>query len=288
MLVKIQPANKLEQAKNMKEYKFFQIEKNKEDKTAVLFLNRPEARNAMNWDFWEELPLVINDLEKDADVRCVIVAARGKSFSTGLDVVEFFTRFKDVLGARDADERDVLKKLLFEMQKGMQAMADGENIYIAAVHKHCIGGALDLISACDIRLASQDASVSLRETRVAIVADMGSLNRLPAIIGMGNTRLMAYTGRDFKAEECEKMGLFSGVYENQTEVLTQAQMLAKQIASNPSLAVRGSKRILNYVADHSLKDGLDYVGIWNSAFLDSQDFREIGQAFIEKRKPNFK
>ena len=272
---------------NMNTFAFFQIEKDSERKTAVLYLNRPEARNAMSWNFWEELPLAVEALEQDPDVRVVIIAARGKSFSTGLDIAEFFTRFKGVLSGEVAEDREKLRDFILKMQSGMRAIHHGRKVYIAAVHRHCIGGGLDLISACDLRIASKDAKVSLREAKVAIIADMGSLNRLPDIIGIGNTRYMAYTGRDFSAEACYRMGLFQELYENQEDLMRGALSLAEEIAANPALAVRGSKHMINYAEGHTIDDSLDYVATLNAAYLDSRDFRELGNAFLEKRRPNF-
>ncbi len=269
------------------DYPFFEVEKNPDTRVAHLYLNRPAARNAMNWPYWRDLPLIVAELEADPEVRVVIVAARGKSFSTGLDLVDFFEQKQSTFQSETADGREELYKMILEMQSGMNRMAEGQNIYIAAVHKHCIGGGLDLIAACDIRLASRDASISLREAKVAIVADMGSLNRLPGIIGMGYTRLMAYTGRDFSGEECKAMGLVEEVFENQAELMEGARKLAEEISANSSIAVRGSKQVLNYVADHSTDDSLKYVAAWNAAFLDSKDLREMFAAFTEKRRPKF-
>ena len=141
--------------------------------------------------------------------------------------------------------------------------------------------------ACDLRLASKDASFSLRETKVAIVADMGSLNRLPGIIGQGNTAMLAYTGRDFDALEAYRMGLVNEVFEDQDTLMDSALNLAREIASNPYLALKGTKEVLRYQRSHSVEDGMKYVAAWNAAFLDSKDLRELFAAFTEKRKPNF-
>jgi enoyl-CoA hydratase len=271
----------------MTAYPFFEVEKDTDTRVARLYLNRPEARNAMNWPFWRDLPLVIDELEADPDVRVVIVAGRGKSFSTGLDLVDFFEQFKPVFQSETADGREELYRLILRMQAGMNRIAAGQNIYIAAVHRHCIGGGLDLIAACDLRLASEDAAISLREAKVAIVADMGSLNRLPRLMGLGNTRLMAYTGRDFSAQECQAMGLVETVYATQADLMEGARKLAEEIAANPSIAVRGTKHVLNYVPDHSIEDSMKYVAAWNAAFLDSKDLREMFAAFKDRRRPTF-
>ncbi len=268
-------------------YPFFEVSKNPETKTAVLYLNRPDKRNAMNDDFWWGLPGVVADLEKDPDVRAVVVAGRGKSFSTGLDIEAFFKERRDIMRADSADAREGLLNMVREMQSGLNAIADADTVFIAAVHRHCIGGGLDLAAACDLRLCTRDASFSLREAKVAIVADMGSLQRLPPIIGQGHTRMLALTGRDFSADEVEKMGLVSAVYETQEAMMMAAHALAVEIAANPALAVRGTKRILNYALNHSQKDALEHVILYNTSYLDSLDLRELGEAFIQKRRPVF-
>lgn len=271
----------------MSSYPFFTIEKNSEKRIAFLYLNRPEKRNSMNWPFWRDLPQVVAELEQDPDIRAVILAGKGKSFSMGLDLEEFQQQFHETIHGDTADGRQRLHQLILDMQSGFNAIAQSKKIYIAAVHKHCVGGGLDLITACDIRLASRDARFSLRETAVAIVADMGSLNRLPGIIGQGNTRMMALTGGDFAAEKALTMGLVSEIYADANKLLKESEQLATTIAANPRLAVQGTKEILNYMDNHSVADGLHYVAAWNAAFLDSQDFRELLAAFRQKRKPHF-
>lgn len=256
-------------------YPFFIVEKDPARGIAVVYLNRPEKLNAMNWSFWKDLPLVIEDLEKDPDVRVVVIAGKGRAFSVGLDVYDFFSRFRDVLEGNSPEKRENLYKLILEMQKGFNMIAYGDNIYIAAVHGYCIGGGLDLIAACDLRLATRDALFSLRETRIAIVADMGSLNRLPQLIGQSNTRMMAFTGRDFSAEEVRQMGLINGVLDNQEDLMKEAYALAGEIASNAREAVTGAKHILNYMEDHGVMDGMRYVASWNAAFLNLQKIKDV-------------
>jgi enoyl-CoA hydratase len=268
----------------MNAYPFFEVEKHMEQQTAVLYLNRPEKLNAMNWPFWRDLPLVVDDLEKDPEVRVVIIAARGKSFSVGIDAFEFFINNQDSLTGATPEFREKLYELIIQMQKGFNLMANGNNIYIGAVHRHCIGGALDLISACDLRLAAKDAVFSLRETKIAIVADMGSLNRLPLIIGQGNTRMLALTGRDFPADVALRMGLVNELYENQEELMKGALNLAAEIAGNADNAVRGTKKILNYMENHSVDDGLKYVATWNSAFFNAGEVQKAFQRSMESKK----
>jgi len=271
-------------ASEMYDYPFFEVEKYPEKKTAVLYLNRPDKMNAMNWPFWRDLPLVVADLEGDDEVRAVVIAGRGRSFSVGIDVFDFFTQHLETVNAATPEAREKLHRLIIEMQRGFNLMHRGEKIYIAAVHRHCIGGALDLAAACDIRLASRDAVFSLRETKIAIVADMGSLNRLPRIIGQGHTRMMAFTGRDFTAEEALSMGLVSAVYDDRETLMEAALKLAAEIADNAVPAVVGTKRILNYMEDHSVEDGLNYVAAWNAAFLNTRLIQETFLKAMERQK----
>lgn len=267
---------------------FFEIEKIPEKRIAIVYLNRPDKRNSMSWEFWSGLPAVVDAIESDECIRAVVIAARGKSFTTGLDLEEFDGRFADRLRGETADTRMKLYDLIKEMQKGFQRMMKSDRIFISAVHRHCIGGGLDLICACDIRLGSKDAVVSLRETKVAIVADMGSLNLLPFIVGHGNARRMAFTGADFDAAECHRMGLFDEVLEDRDAMMDRAVNLAEEIAANPAIVLKGTKQILNYMYNHTPDEGMDYVAVWNAAFLDSDDFRELMSAFKERRRPNYK
>jgi enoyl-CoA hydratase len=159
---------------------------------------------------------------------------------------------------------------------------------IAAVRGWCIGGGLDLIAACDIRLCSADARFSLREAKMAIVADIGSLQRLPPIIGEGYTRELAYTGKDIDAQRALRIGLVNEVHDSADELLAAARALAGEIAANAPLAVQGSKRVLNETQGKTVEEGLRYVALWNAAYLHTNDLSEAMRAFIEKRPPQFK
>jgi enoyl-CoA hydratase len=271
----------------MGDYPFFAVERKPEKGVALLFFNRPEKLNAMNWPFWRDLPLVVDELEADPDVRVVLIAGRGKSFSVGIDLLEFFLNHTQTLTGATADAREALYRLILQMQEGFNRMTRGDNVYIAAIHRHCIGAGLDLSAVCDLRVASCDALFSLRETRIAIVSDMGSLNRLPRIIGQGNVRMMALTGRDFTAEEARQMGLVNTLYEDRDALMAGATALAEEIAANPPAAVRGTKRILTYMEDHSVEDGLRYVAAWNAAFLNTPEIQEaLTRAMQEKAARN--
>lgn len=238
-------------------------------KIAILFLNRPEKLNAMNFEFWEELPIKINELENDTNLKTVIIMGEGKSFTAGLDIMGFMKIVQDKTSSmKGAEKRDFLYHLILNMQNGFNMIANGKKVYIAAIHGYCIGGGLDMISACDIRIASKDAIFSLRETKLGIVDDLGSLNRLPNIIGEGETRLLAFTGKDINTEEALRIKLINLVFEDKEALKLAAIKLAKEISRNKKDVLEGVKDVLNYNLVHSAEDGLNYVALRNSSFLE--------------------
>lgn len=263
-------------------YKFFEIEKI--DSIVILWLNRPEKRNFMNWSFWEELPLAIHEINEDTAIRSFILAAKGASFSIGLDLPDFVNQFSWLSEEQGAENREKLHALILQMQKGLRALADSPKPSIAAVHRHCIGGALDLISSCDIRYCTADAMFSLREVKVAIVADMGSLQRLPYIIGEGITRELALTGRDFSAEEAFRWGLVTHISEDKTKLLEKAKQTAEEIAGNPPFTVRGVKYVMKAQQGLTPDQGLDFVALYNAGYLQSSEFSDLVKGFQNRKK----
>jgi enoyl-CoA hydratase len=173
------------------------------------------------------------------------------------------------------------------MQHTMTSIARCPKPVIAAIHGYCIGAGVDLITACDIRLASGDALFSVRETRMGMVADVGTLQRLPRILNPGYVAELAFTGKDVQAAEAQDMGLISRVYADRDELIEAATELAQSIAANSPLAVQGSKAVLAATEHMSVDEALDYVAVWNAAFLHSNDLQEAVQAFLEKRPPEF-
>lgn len=271
----------------MSEYRAVRLDKR--DAVAEVVLIGPGKGNAMGPDFWREMPEVFAGLDRDDDVRAIIVRGDGSHFSYGLDLAAMMGNLaQPANGANLAAERTRLLDMVLEMQQAFDGVEACRKPVIAAVSGWCIGGGLDLIAACDIRLGSADARFSLREVKVAIVADLGSLQRLPHIIGEGNTRELALTGKDISAERALRMNLLNEVFETPEALLDAARATAREIAENPPLVVQGIKRVMNYCADKSVKDGLEYVAVWNSAFLQSQDLGEAMAAFMERRAPRFK
>jgi len=255
---------------------------------ATLWLDRPEARNAMGPAFWEQLPAAMAELGDDDDVRAVVISARGPHFSVGLDLKSMGAALTGGTGAGGDAASNGGAPRPSPAKRAKLARADCPKPVIAAVHGYCIGGGVDLVSACDIRLGSADAIFSVRETRMAIVADLGSLQRLPGIIGRGQLAELVYTGRDIGADRALAIGLVNDVLPDVDGVQGAARALAEEIAANPPLVVQGVKAVLGAGEGRSVREGLDYVATWNAGFLQSEDLTEAVTAFIEKREPTFR
>ncbi|MHC4459613.1 MAG: crotonase/enoyl-CoA hydratase family protein [Planctomycetota bacterium] len=254
------------------------------DYIAWLTFNRPEKRNAMGFRFFEALTRHFAEFDSNPEVRVVAIKAEGQSFTAGTDLQEAAS----MVSSGAADARDLLRMKIAELQLGITAIEQCRKPVIAAIHSHCIGGGVDLISACDIRLAAADTIFSIRETRMGIIADLGTLQRLPYIIGQGWFRELALTGRDFSADEALQMGLITKICDNREQLYAETQKLAAQIAALPPLAVQGVKDVINYSRDNGVDAGLHYVAQKNAAALPSEDLMEAVTAFMEKRDPVFK
>jgi enoyl-CoA hydratase len=259
---------------------------------ATLWLDRPDKRNALGPAFWSDLPRAMVAIGSDPEVRAIVVAARGPHFSVGLDLVAMsgLTGSTNSRGgtapsmaARARSARAEIRRL----QASVASVAESPLPVIAAIHGYCIGGGVDLAAACDIRLASADSLFSVRETKVAIVADLGSLQRLPHIIGQGHLAELAYTGKDITAARAESIGLVNGVSPDSDAVLGDAQAMAAEIAANSPLAVQGTKAVLRAGEGRSVEEGLEFVATWNAGFLASDDLTEAMTAFMEKRPAVF-
>jgi len=255
---------------------------------AEVVLLGPGKGNAMGGSFFRELPVLFAALDKDDSVRAVIVRGDKGIFSYGLDLKSMMGELVPYMqnGALAA-ERSKLLDLIGEWQHGFDLVARCRKPVIAAIAGPCIGGGVDLITACDVRLAARDAKFSVREVRIAIVADMGSLQRLPRIVGHGHARELALTGKDFDAERALRIGLVNDVYADEAALLSSARAMAHAIADNAPLAVQGVKQVMSYADERAVLEAERYTAVWNSAFLASNDLLEAMQAFMEKRPAKF-
>jgi enoyl-CoA hydratase len=254
---------------------------------AEVSLRGPGKGNAMGPDFWRECPRVFEALDRDPEVRAIVVSAEGNHFTYGLDLPAMMGDLSSAISEGLASARTKLHDKVLELQRAFQAIASCRKPAIAAVHGWCIGGGVDLITACDVRICSKDAKFSVREVKVAMVADLGSLQRLPAIVGHGHTRELALTGKDIDAARALRIGLVNDVYETKEALLEAARAMAREIAANPPLVVQGVKQVLESAHAPTVDAGLRYVAAWNSAFLPSKDLGEAFGAFLERRPPKF-
>jgi enoyl-CoA hydratase len=257
---------------------------------ATLWLDRPEARNAMGPDLWADLPRACAVLGEEADVRVLVIAARGPHFSVGLDLKSMGG---GLAGGGDQPRSQAAKarRTRLQVKRLQDSVTAVERLpfpVIAAVHGYCIGGGVDLIAACDIRLASADAVFSVREAKIAIVADLGSLQRLPRIISAGHLAELAFTGKDISAERARDIGLVNDVCGDTESLMKSAYQLAGEIAANSPVAVQGTKAVLAANDGRTVAEGLDFVAVWNAGALESDDLVEAMSAFMEKRAPDFK
>ncbi len=251
---------------------------------AWLTLNRPEKRNTMGKDFFESLAEHLEKCDQDTDIRAVIIKAEGKSFTAGTDLQEAAS----LLSGTGADQREATRRSIMQLQESLTGIERCRKPVIAAIHSHCIGGGIDLISACDIRLASKDSIFSIRETRMGIIADLGTLQRLPYIIGYGRFMELALTGRDFTAGQALEMGLITRICDDREGLYAEARKIAEQIVRCPPLTVQGTKEVILHSRDNGIATGLQYVAQKNTAALPSEDVVEAVTAFMEKREPVFK
>jgi len=255
---------------------------------ARITLARPEKLNALGPWFWDEMEPTVARLEDMHDVRVAILSGEGRSFTAGIDIMETLPKLPiSQGGAPDGARQARLHHTIRAFQRTATCLERCRVPVIAAIHGHCLGAGIDLITACDIRLAAADARFGVRETRMAIVADVGTLQRLPRIVGPGIARELVFTGRDFDAAYAERIGLLNRVLPDKAALLEAADALAAEIAANPPLTVQGSKRVMNEAITADIDRGLEYVATYNAAHLVTQDLGMAVAAFVSKEKPTY-
>ena len=269
-------------------YKSFTVEV--ADHVASLVLSRPDELNTMSRDFWVELGEVLEEINKNSEVRVVVMSSTGKHFCAGMDLSAFSNGVDNIPDGKKPDHArigEAVYRVAKELQGYISSLEKIRVPVIAAIQGGCIGGAVDLVTACDIRLASKDAFFCIQEINIGMAADVGTLQRLPKIIPDSKMREMAYTGRRMYADEAKETGLVSDTYESQEEMLAAANELAKVIASKSPVAIYGLKAVMNYSRDHSVSEGLEYDALWSGAMLSQKDMTEAITANMEKRDAAF-
>ncbi len=250
-------------------------------------LSRPEALNSMNADFWVELPQCMREIEASGEARVIVISSTGKHFSAGMDL-GVFTNPKSVpMGGDPGRMAENLRRVVMQLQATLSSLEEVRLPVLAAIHGGCIGGALDMVCAADCRYATADAYFTIKETELGMTADVGTLQRLPKLIPQGVVRELAFTGRDFSAQEALALGLVNQVFDNQEAMLEGVMAIAAQIAKHSPLAVTGCKEMLNYSRDHSVADSLKYMATWQSGMFRPNDMMKTFQAKATKSQAQF-
>jgi len=259
-----------------------------EDKVAHITLNRPAALNAMNKAFWNELPVIVREIDRESLARVIVISSTGKHFSAGMDLSVFAS--SGITETENYDQyvdAEAFRSNVRHIQSSFSALEDARMPVLIACQGGVIGGAIDMISAGDIRWCTKDAFFCIQETNIAMTADVGTFPRLQRYIPEGWVKQMAYTGERLPADKAKEIGLVNEVFETQEDMLAHVMKVAKEIASKDPLAVTGCKTLINYGRDHSTADTLDYIGVWNAGMMPKTHMKEAMMASMEKREPVF-
>ena len=236
--------------------------------------------NTMNQAFWPEMVVVFSEIQQDPSARVVVFSAHGKHFTSGLDLNDFAVGLMASEG-EPSRKAEALRRTVLHMQDSISVVDRCRLPVLVAVQGACIGGGIDLISACDIRYCAADAFFSIQETNIGMTADVGTLQRLPHMLPQGIVRELTYTGRRMMAAEAREWGLVNQVFTDHAALLDGVMAIAGEIATKSPIATVGNKEMLNYARDHSIADGLNYVATWNAAMLSRAD---LGEAFMAKQQ----
>ena len=255
---------------------------------ATIALNRPEKANAMSEPMWYEIEQAMEWLDSTPEARVGVLVGRGKYFTSGIDLSLLMGIGSQIEDDCDGRRREKLRRLILRLQDTLTSIERCRKPVLAAVHGACIGGGIDLITACDMRYCSANAWFAVKEIDVGMTADVGTLQRLPRLIGEGMARELAYTGRRVEGAEAREMRLVNRCFDTPEALQAGVMEIARTIATKSPLSIRGCKEMITYARDHTVADGLNYIATWNAAMLMSQDLFEAGAANMQKRDPVFR
>lgn len=272
----------------MTAYTCFNVENN--DKVAHIQLKRPEAFNSMTRAFWNELPAIVNQINDEASARAIVISSTGKHFSAGMDLTVFTdgqgVSTSETARAEVGRSRLALRSEALRLQKTFNCLDEARMPVLIAIQGGCIGGAVDMSTCADMRYATADSFFVIQEINLAMTADVGTFPRLCHLLPQGLVRELAYSGRRLPARKAYELGYINEIFDTQEQMLKHVLELASEIASKSPLAIHGSKVIINYARDHSIKDGLDYIATWQAGmFNPTADMYESFKAKQEKRSP---
>ena len=269
----------------MSTYQYFSVVI--ENHIAQVAFNRPDKANSLNMQGWEELQQVFEDLHDNPEARVIVLSGEGKHFCAGIDLTLLMDMQKFHGMTCEGRKREALRKFILKLQNTITAIERCNKPVLAAIHKGCIGGGVDISSACDMRYCTEDAYFTIKEVDMGLVADLGTLQRLPKILPMGLVSELAYTGRKMMGAEAKSVGFVNNVFEDKAAMMASVNEIAKTIAQKSPLVVRGTKTNLLYARDHTIADALEYMATWNAGLLMSNDLMEAFQASMQKSTPNF-
>jgi enoyl-CoA hydratase len=255
------------------------------DHVAHLVLNRPPALNTMHPLFWRELDEVLTSLHREGQARALVISSTGKHFSAGMALETFGGEI--AMDDATPEGRAAIFDLLTDMQSTFTKLETLRIPVIAAIQGGCIGGAVDMVTACCIRYATADAFFSIQEINIGMVADVGTLQRLPKLVPLGVVKELAYTGRRLPAQKALGYGLVNEVFDTQEAMVAAAMECAREIAAKPPVAIWGTKQVIHYTRDHSVDDSLRQMGWIQGAIWSNAHVRESVTAMKEKRAGTF-
>ena len=259
---------------------------------AHIVLNRPDKRNSMIHEFWDELPTIVQSIDQNSTARVIVLSSTGPHFTSGLDTSIFGNSVENSDNPEDVEKskRQRSAKLydtIKHMQKSFTCLEQCRMPVIAAIQGGAIGGGVDLVTACDLRYMTEDGFLSIYEINIGMTADVGTFPRITHLLPEGVVKELAYTGRRISAQEAKQHGLVNEIYTDHEAMLEATMGIARQIATKAPLAVYGSKKIINHSRDHSTADSLDYISLWNASMLQPDEISEAFAAAQEEREGDF-
>lgn len=258
-----------------------------EQQVAHVVFSRPDALNTMNHDFWIELPLCITAIERHTQARAIVISSTGRHFSAGMDLGVFSDPTSLPMAGDASRVAENLRRLVLQLQDSLSSLEKTRLPVLTAVQGGCIGGALDLVCAADMRYCTEDAYFTIKETELGMTADVGTLQRMPKLMPEGVVRELAYTGRKFSAEEAFRLGFVNRVFADQASLVAGVLDIAQQITRHSPLAVTGCKEMLNYSRDHSVADSLNYMATWQAGMFRPTDIMKTMQAQATKTQAEY-
>ncbi len=265
----------------MNQYKTFLVDL--QDGVAHVRLNRPDRANALDHTAWAEMKAVFEEIDQTPEVRVAVLSGEGKHFCAGIDLAYLMEQNQANQDACEGRKREKFLHNVHWLQESITSIERCRKPVLAAIDKGCIGAGVDIVTACDMRYCTEAAYFSVREIDMAIVADLGTLQRLPGIVGQGMAREMAFTGRNVSASEAKEVQLVNRIFTDRDSLLEGVMEIARGLAQKSPLTLRGTKANLNYSRDHSVAEGLNYVATWNAGLLFSEDLMKAVQAAMMKQ-----